>query len=36
MPGIPQLLEEPASLRDRQIITGSEFRGKKADLLRRL
>jgi uncharacterized membrane protein YdbT with pleckstrin-like domain len=35
-PGIPQLLQELASLRDRNIISESEFQMKKKDLLDRI
>ncbi len=35
-PNIPQLLEELASLRDRSIITESEFQEKKRSLLQKI
>jgi len=35
-PGIPQLLEDLASLRDRDIITESEFQEKKKKLLQKI
>jgi hypothetical protein len=35
-PNIPQLLEELASLRDRGIITESEFQEKKRSLLQKI
>ena len=36
LPGIPQLLEDLASLRDRNIITESEFQEKKRALLQKI
>jgi hypothetical protein len=35
-PSVPQLLEELASLRDRNIITESEFQEKKKALLKKI